>query len=45
MAHVFISYSQRDTAFVRQVADALRDQGKDICLAVEASRMPGGSEA
>src|SRR6201996_4505 len=38
MADVFISYSRRDSAFVTQLADGLRQREKDVWVDVEGLR-------
>ena len=38
MAHVFISYSRRDSSFVGPLADGLRARGKDVWIDIEGIR-------
>ena len=38
MADLFLSYSRRDSEFVRKLADALTDKGKDVWVDVEGIR-------
>src|SRR3954452_13153082 len=38
MAHVFISYSRRDSQFVGGLAEGLRTRGKDVWIDIEGIR-------
>src|SRR4051794_365565 len=38
LADVFLSYSRRDSEFVRRLADALETRGKDVWVDVEGIR-------
>ena len=38
MADVFISYSRRDSEFVRRLAEGLKDHGKDSWIDVDGIR-------
>ena len=38
MPDVFLSYSRRDTDFVKRLADALKERGKDVWVDVNGIR-------
>jgi hypothetical protein len=38
MADVFVSYSRRDTAYVKRLVEALQERGKDVWVDTEGIR-------